>query len=192
MSAAIGELSKQAALGSNSATATLEYICLRDPHLPQVDQEAVARHCRASANRSHAYSQYVVACRAYQQGNFKEYSRWLNRAARRHFPPAIGDVARALMESPSKSRKHMLLAKRCFGRAVVRGHLLSALYFLRACKEGKFGIGLSIFGHVAFPVALLLIAPMCRLCPFCVSVFSHPFGIEKPLFAPLVSSRIVQ
>jgi len=113
VSAAIAELSTRAALGSKNAAATLAYMCLRDPHLPQVDYESTARLCRISASRSHAYSQYVVACLEYEQGNFKEYSRLLHRAARQRFPPAIGDVARALIETPSKSPKTILLAKRC-------------------------------------------------------------------------------
>ena len=188
ISAAIDELSTRAANGSNNAAATLEYICLRDPHLPGVDHWTVASLCRASASRSHAYSQYVLACREYQRGNFKEYSRWLYRAARQNFPPAIGDVGRAFIEKSSDSRKNALLAKRFLARAFVRGHSLSALYFLRACREGSFGSGMSVLGHVAFPVALLLITPICRLRPFSAGLFSHPFGVDKPLFAQLPSS----
>ena len=192
ISEAIRELSTRAAFGSDNAAATLAYICLRDPHLSEVDYERVESLCRAAATRSHAYSQYVVACREYQQGNFKEYSRWLDRAARQNFAPAIGDVARALVESSSKSRKHNFQAKRYFGRAMVRGHVVSALCFLRVCKQGKFGSMMSILGHVAFPVALLFFTPVCRLFPFNAGFFSHPFGIEKPLFALPASSSVAQ
>jgi len=188
ISAAIDELSTRAANGSSNAAATLEYICLRDPNLPRVDYWAVASLCRASASRSHAYSQYVLACREYQRGNFKEYSRWLYRAARQNFPPAICDIGRAFVERSSDSRKNAPLAKRFLARAFVRGHLLSGIYFLRACREGTFGSGMSVLGHVALPVALLLIAPICRLRPFSASLFSHPFGVDKPLFAQSLSS----
>jgi hypothetical protein len=184
LSAALNELSTRATLGSNSAAATLDYICLRHPSLPSVDYELTARLCRASANRSYPYALYVVACREYQQGNFKSYARWLHRAARANFPPAISDLGRAVIETPSKLA-HGLLAKRCFRRALVRGHLLSALYFLRACKEGKFGGGMLVLGHVAFPLAVLCVTPICRLCPFSAGIFSHPLGLQKPLFASL-------
>jgi hypothetical protein len=40
-----------------------------------------------------------------------------------------------------------------------------------------------VLGHVAFPVALLLIASIGRLRPFSAGFFSHPFGVDKPLFA---------
>ncbi len=189
ISAAIDELSTRAANGSNNAAATLEYICLRDPNLPQVDYWTAASLCRASASRSHAYSQYVLACREYQRGNFKEYSRWLYRAARQNFPPAIGDIGRAFVEKSSHSRKSALLAKRFLARAFVRGHLLSALYFLRACRDGTFGSGMSLLGQVAFPAALLVITPICRLRPFSAGLFSHPFGVDKPLFAQSLSSK---
>ena len=187
IAAAIDELSRYAALGSSDAAATLAYMCLRDPDLPQVDRESITRLCRESAHRSHAYSLYVIACVEYQKGNFKEYSRYLHRSARRQFPPAIGDLARALIETSGQSRNTNNLAMRCLKRAVVRGHILSALYFLQACKKNRFGIGLAIVAEVIFPVALLLVTPLCRLCPFSASVFSHPFGIERPLFATLLS-----
>jgi TPR repeat protein len=184
LSAALNELSTRATLGSNSAAATLDYICLRHPSLPSVDYELTARLCRASANRSYPYAQYVVACREYQQGNFKSYARWLHRAARANFPPAISDLGRAVIEMPG-NLAHGLLAKRCFRRALVRGHVLSALYFLRACKDGKFGGGMLALGYVAFPFAVLCVTPICRLCPFSAGLFSHPLGLQKPLFASL-------
>lgn len=184
LSAAINELLTRARLGSNSAAATLDYICLRQPSLPLVEYELTEKLCRAAANRSYPYAQYVVACREYQQGNYKSYARWLHRAARRNFPPAISDLGRAVLEA-SSNRAHGFLAKRCFRRALMRGHLLSVLYFLRACKEGKFSGGTSILGHLAFPLALLCITPICRLRPFSAGVFSHPFGLQRPLFASL-------
>jgi hypothetical protein len=190
MTAAIGELSRLASMGSDSAAATLEYMCLRDPHLPGVDHENISSLCQASAIRSYAYAQYVVACREYQLGNFREYSRWLHRAARRNFPPAIGDVARALLAASGTSRRYSKFAKRFLGRAIERGHVVSALHFLRACKDGKFGGGMSVMGYIAFPIALLFSAAMCRVFPFSVSLFSHPFGSEKPLFRQLRGNRI--
>ncbi len=189
MTAAIGELSKLASRGSDTAAATLEYMCLRDPHLPGVDYESISSLCRASANRSYPYAQYVVACREYQLGNFREYSRWLHRAARRNFPPAIGDVARALLAASVTSRRYSTVAKLFFGRAIERGHAVSALHFIRACKDGKFGSGMSVIGHIGFPIALLISAAMCRVFPFSVNFFSHPFGVEKPLFRQLRSDR---
>lgn len=180
--AAINELLMHARLGSNAAAATLDYICLRHPSRPLVEYKLIAELCRAAAHRSYPYAQYVVACREYEQGNFKSYARWLHRAARRNFPPAISDLGRAVLES-SNNRAHWLLAMRCFRRALIRGHLLSVLYCLRVCKRRKVSIGVSILGRIAFPLALLCITPIIRLHPFSVSVFAHPFGLQKPLFA---------
>jgi hypothetical protein len=178
---AISELSNLTSAGSDSAAATLRYMLLRNQQMSVSDDAAIERRCRASANR-YAYAQYVVACAEYQRGNFKEYSRWLHRAARQNFAPALGDVGRAFIATDG-SRKHSSLAKRYLMRAIARGHLLSLLYLFRGCKEGKFGNGMAVLGHVAFPLTVVAVAAICRLFPFSAGLFSHPFGIEKPLFA---------
>ena len=48
---AVTELHKLSLLGSNSAAALLEYMCLRDATLCQADRFAVTERCRESANR---------------------------------------------------------------------------------------------------------------------------------------------
>jgi hypothetical protein len=110
---------------SNGAAATLEYACLRDPPIQQVVHEIVARLCQASASRAHAHL-YVVACIEYQQGKFKDYSRRLSLSVQPNFPPAIGDVDRALIEFVGQmSQVHFLRLRRsrtrnCAGTQVFR------------------------------------------------------------------------
>jgi len=118
---------------SNTVADTLEYACLQDPPLLQLDQEIVAGFCQASASRAHAHL-YVVAYIEYQEGDLKGYSRCLCLSARQNFPPAICDFARALMDLSGKCRKYILLAVRCSrarscaGTHVVRTRLTSRMH----------------------------------------------------------------
>jgi hypothetical protein len=125
---------------SNTVADTLEYTCLRDPALLQVDHEIVAGLCQASASRAHAHL-YVVGCIEYQHGDLKGYSRRLCLSARQHFLSEICDFVRALMELSSKCRKYILFAIRCSrarscaGTHVVRTPRIVNRYFPKSATQ---------------------------------------------------------
>lgn len=179
--AATIELSKLTALGSGDAAATLSYMRLRGPCI--TGAEGGSSTCNVASARANGFAQYVVACVEYQRGNFKEYARWLHRASRQSFPPAIGDFGRALIVAPTNRLKWSIpLAKRVFWRAIAHGHLPSIIYFLRACNQRKFGWGYYILSIFALPPAIIVIVAAIRLFPFCKETFSYPYGTKKPLF----------
>lgn len=182
ISPAMDELWKLARLGSDSAAATLDYMCLRGPMAVHLDSELIEKRCREAAIRRNGHAEYVVACRAYQQGNFKDYAKWLHRSAKEDFKPAIGDIGRIIMQGPKRSARTKAVAKKCFRRAIAGGHLISIVYFLLVCKKGRFGWVYRIFGTVVLPIAIAFTTPICLLCPFSISVFTHPARAKERLF----------
>ena len=122
---AVAELWRLSLLGSNSAAALLEYMCLRDQTLCANDRLAVSELCRESAIRRDPFAQYILAWCEYEKGNSKQFSRLLNQSARQRFPPAMGDLGRLFSAPPDKLRKQQILAGRFFKLAIRSGHLIS-------------------------------------------------------------------
>jgi hypothetical protein len=180
---AVAELWKLSLLGSNSAAALLEYMCLRDRTLCGIDRPAVDGLCRESANRLNAFAQYILAWCEYEKGNRKQFAQLLNQSARQRFPPAMGDLGRLFSAVPKGTRKQRMLARRFFQLAIRSGHLISIALFLNECKRGAFGRILRVLGVVLHPVSvIILIYPVTRISPFSISVFTYPVGLTRPLF----------
>jgi len=180
---AVAELWKLSLLGSNSAAALLEYMCLRDQTLCANDRFAVSELCRHSANRRNPFAQYILAWCEYEKGNRKQFARLLNQSARQRFPPAMGDLGRLFSSIPDGTRKQRMLARRFFQLAIRKGHLISIALFMNACKTGAFGRTLRVLGVVLHPLSVfILIGPVMRLSPFSISVFTYPVGLTRPLF----------
>jgi hypothetical protein len=176
------DLWRLALLGSNSAAATLAYMCLVSGELSGIDCTAAFQLCTDSANRGDSYAQYVIAWHEHEQGNNRKLMTWLRRSARQRFPPAIGDLGRVVAAAPTESKRRSDLAKRFFRLAINQGHLTSIAFFLAGCKQGVFGSVYRSVGCIAFPLAVLLITPVIRLYPFSRFVFAYPSSNKKPLF----------
>jgi hypothetical protein len=179
---AVAELRRSSSLGSNSASALLEYMCLRDGTLCGTDRNAVADRCRESAYRRNAFAQYILAWCEYEKGNHKQFYRLLIQSARQRFPPAMGDLGRLFITPTKKIKKHRKLATSYFQLAIRNGHLMSLLFLLNGFKQGAYGSALRPIGVVLCPLSAILISPITRLFPFSISVFAYPVGLKKPLF----------
>jgi hypothetical protein len=180
---AIDHLCTRASLGSCAAAAVLDYICLRERGIVGVDVVAVSHLCRACAMRSNGYAQYIVACRAYEDGSFQEYAKWLHRSARQNFLPAITDVGRALIGGQKLTHNQIRLAKRYFWRAARGGHVLAITIYLRACWRGTFGKSHRAIAFFALPGVILINALLIRFFPFSVGLFAYHYGAPRRLFS---------
>jgi len=168
---AVAELRKLSSLGSNSAAALLEYMCLCDGKLCGTDRAAIANQCRESANRRNGFAQYTLAWCEYENGNHKQFFRLLNQSAKQRFPPAMGDLGRVYISLPRRLKKHRKMASRFFQLAIRNGHLMSILFFLNGCEQGAYGSTLRPIGVVLLPLSAILLTPITRLFPFSISVF---------------------
>jgi hypothetical protein len=179
---AVAELWRSSSLGSGSAAALLEYMCLRDGTLCGTDRDAVADQCRESAYRRNAFAQYIFAWCEYEKGNRRLFYRLLIQSARQRFPPAMGDLGRLVSAQAKKTKKHRKLATFYFQLAIRNGHLMSIGFLLNGFKQGAYGNALRPIGVVLLPLSAILISPITRLFPFSISVFAYPVGLKKPLF----------
>ena len=179
---AVAELWKLSSLGSPSAVALLQYMCLRDAALCGTDRSVVEARCRESAHRRNCFAQYVMAWSEYEAGNHRQFAYWLNQSARHRFAPAMGDVGRSLISTPTRTQKSQWLARRYFQLAIRRGHFVSISTYMHACKRGAFGPTFQAIGIVGWPLSILLMWPVMRAFPFGMSVFAYPVGRKKPLF----------
>lgn len=179
---AIKELVKSASLGSGAAAATLGYICLICGDLSGIDRATAMQLCREAANRDDSYAQYVVAWDEYELGNYSELSKWMNRSAKERFPPAICDLGRLAIEGPFRSGFSPDTAFRFFRLALLAGHLMTVMFFLKYCKAGKFGLVLRLFGIAALPIAHVLVTPITWCYPFCLNVCAYPASRKRFLF----------
>jgi hypothetical protein len=186
ISAACDALWRRATLGSDTAAAILGYMNLRHVVPDAVESSDVTQRCVDAANRNDGFAQYVVAWQAYETGDFQTFAKWLERSARQLFLPAIADMGRYAVQTPRASVASRPIAKKSLWIAFKRGHVISASYFLRSCAKGQFGFHFRFVGLVGFPLALILLVPILRLCPFSISVFSYPLGTKKPLFSSSV------
>jgi hypothetical protein len=171
-----------AALGSDVAAATLGYMCLVCTELRGIDRVEALRLCRESANHDFNYAQYVIAWLEYELGNHGEFVKWINRSARRRFPPAICDLGRLALTGSMKSGNSATIAIKFFRLSIRAGHFMSIMFFLRFCKEGKFGGPLKIAGIFALPIAHLLFLPVTWCHPFSLTAFIYPASQKQNLF----------
>jgi hypothetical protein len=183
VSVACDALWRRATLGSDAAAALLGYMNLRHVVMDGIDSSEVTQRCVDAANRNDGFAQYVVAWQAYEMGDPQTYAKWLERSARQRFLPAIADMARYAMQAPGTSVAGRRNAKKSFWIALKRGHVISAAYFFRCCANGRFGFYFRLLGLVGFPLSLIALLPIVKLCPFSIRVFSYPVGTKKPLFS---------
>jgi hypothetical protein len=183
VSAACDALWRRATLGSDAAAALLGYMSLRHIVMDGIESSAVTQRCLEAANRNDGFAQYVVAWHSYEMGDFQAYAKWLERSAKQRFLPAIADIARCAMQAPGTSTAARRNAKKSFWIALKRGHFLSAIYFFKFCANGQFGFHYRLVGLFGFPLSLILLLPIMKLCPFSIGVFSYPVGTKKPLFS---------
>lgn len=169
-------------LGSDSASALLAYLCLRDGNLCGPDRAAVAERCRESANRRNGFAQFVLAWSEHEKGNNKQFNYWLNESAKQHFSPAMGDLGRIFISPATEDQRRPKLSKRFFSLAVRNGHMLSIVMFMHGCWRGTFGSGFRLIGIVGWPLSILLAWIMMWFRPFGLSVFAYPMGSSRPLF----------
>jgi hypothetical protein len=183
VSAACDALWRRATLGSDAAAALLAYMSLRHVEMEGIESSEVTRRCLDAANRNDGFAQYVVAWQAYEMGDNQAYAKLLARSARQRFLPAIADMARYAIQASGTSVGGRRNAKKSFWVSFKGGHLISALYFFRCCANGKFGFHFRLLGLIGFPLSLVLLLPIMKLCPFSIRVFSYPVGTKKPLFS---------
>ena len=176
------ELWRLASVGSNTAAATLGYMCLTNGELDGIDSMAAFRLCAASANRGDRYAEYVIAWHEYEKGNLKKLSYWLNRSAKQKFPPAVGDLGLLLISPADRANRRISLSKRLFRIAGRLGHLPSVAIFLRNCRAGVFGKAYMAIGCIFLPFAVLLMSIAMWLYPFSILVSTYPAGKKKLLF----------
>jgi hypothetical protein len=183
VSVACDALWRRASLGSDAAAALLGYMNLRHVVPDGVESSEVTQRCVDAANRNDGFAQYVVAWQAYEMGDPQTYAKWLERSARQRFLPAIADMARYAMQAPQTTIAGRRNAKKSFWIAFKRGHVISAAYFFRCCAKGQFGFHFRLLGLVGFPLSLIVLLPIVKLCPFSIRVFSYPVGTKKPVFS---------
>jgi hypothetical protein len=171
-----------ASLGSASAAALLEYLCLRDPNLCAGDRGVIYERCKESANRRHGFAQYALAWAEYERGNQKSWFHWLNESAKQRFLPALGDLALNFIAPSLEGKMRPDLSMRLFKLAIRRGHLISIATFLNACRQRAFGPAWQLTGFVLWPIGILLIWLAMKFLPFSESVFAYPVGIKQPPF----------
>jgi hypothetical protein len=164
-------------IGTGGA-AVLGYMNFRHVAVDGLVSTEVSQRCVDAANRNDGFAQYVVAWQAYELGEHQVFASWLHKSAKQRFLPAITDVARSAVQDP-RGRD---IAKRSFFVAFKRGHVISALFFFKSCLNGQFGFLFRLLGLVGFPLSLLLVLPLLKLCPFSIRVFAYPMGTKKPLF----------
>ena len=182
VSAACDALWRRATLGSDAAAALLGYMSLRHVVMDGIESSEVTQRCLEAGNRNDGFAQYVVAWHAYEMGDFQTYAKWLGCSARQRFLPSIADLARYAMQTPGTSVAGRRNAKKSFWIALKGGHVISAPYFFRCCANGRFGFPLRLVGLIGYPLSLVLLLPIVKLCPFSIRVFSYPVGTKKPLF----------
>jgi hypothetical protein len=183
VSAACDALWRRATLGSDAAAALLGYMNLRHVVMDGIESSEVTQRCLEAGNRNDGFAQYVVAWQAYEMGDNQAYAKWLERSARQRFLPAIVDIARCAVQAAGTSTAARRIAKKSFWIALKRGYFISALYFFRFCANGQFGFHFRLVGFFGFPLSLILLLPIMKLCPFSIRVFSYPVGTKKPLFS---------
>lgn len=179
---ATSALWKAATMGSDPAAATLGYMCLLCVELGGIDRQAAILLCREAAYRNNAYAQYVVAWTEYERGNYRELIKWINLSARQRFSPAMFDIGRLSIEGPLKSDSYVGTTSRWFRLALRAGHVITINFFLRYCKQGKFGFFLRIVGTITLPLSHVILSFFAWCNPFDIRIFAYPANQKRQLF----------
>jgi hypothetical protein len=175
------ELDRLSMLGSDSAAALLDYLCLRGFRAGNVDTALVAKRCGEAAERGNSFAQYVVAWRAFHRQQYQEASAWMARSATGGFIPALGDMARYIVSTPQMSELRAKAARRNLWSAIRRGHVPSLLFWLRLCKLGHYGITWRVAALMVHPMVAVSYAARVYLHPFDIRFFAHSAEDVEPI-----------
>ena len=189
VSAAIAELMRLAELGSASAAALLDYMCLQGVPFKLDEATSISKLCRDAASQGDSYAQYVIAWREYNENNLEKALHWLNASMRQLFPPAVGDFAQVAIRGAGMSRRRPDLARRSLYHAIRLGHLPSLLYLVQFAKTGAFGAAWRPFGWLSYPIVLLFITTAMHFRPFDLALFTHVIGGSRPLFVNMPARK---
>lgn len=172
------ELRRLSALGSDQAAALLAFMSLRGISWSGEEKDKILQRCQQGALRGNSYAQYVMALNERTQKNYGKEWEWLNMANVNEFGPALAESG--LLAASVVGRAD--LARAFFARGIRVRHIPSLVFLLSFCIRGTYGLFGRIFGIIAFPIVTATMAIGVRYFPFSLSVFSHLFMREGPLY----------
>ena len=149
----VRELTRLSSLGSPWASAVLGYLALMPGADGIRELDRAIELCKPHADRSDAYSLWVLAWALLHKGEVNLAASTMQRAAVQEFPPALLDFASFIWRGWGIKNPKIADALARVRRAEKVGHKGAWVWRSQYYRSGKFGIIRRFLGYLLMPLA---------------------------------------